>query len=539
MRQLVLKFALMSLCTSLFINCGGSGSTLSTSSNSDPTKGDTTSEVVGNNISELTFSESGASLSFDDLEESDSVVMMLYSFSNDSDSLNFQISSSQSTEYLNKELYLSELDTDEDLTTETFHEHLRLEEEELLAQEGSPSASSNSSLYLTQQYAVGDTKTFKVLDSFSSSSSYESVAATLMLENDNFQFYVDNRNIEDFNEDDLEDLAEQYNAILADERSFLGNESDVNGDGKFAVLFTQVVNGLGGSSGGMVTGFFYAIDLFSDNTYEVSNEMEVFYSFVPDPSGSYGSAISNSFAFTNIYPGVLAHEFQHMVNFNQHYFINDSSSERGWLNEGMSHLMEDIYSLNADGYMEETGLENPARVASFLKNIASTCVTCGTNLSQRGGSYLFIRYLYEQAELGNISNLSDGAALIESLVQTGLRGDENVSQALYGLSGTEDDFHDIFGIYGLALYLSDTGLTTDNRLQILGINLRAVQEDNRGTVLNGPAIQQPSSLPFVDNMSGNSINFIQLSAETINEVGGSLEFSVGTGDVELGGYLVH
>ncbi|MBF0106732.1 MAG: hypothetical protein HQM16_15575 [Deltaproteobacteria bacterium] len=77
--------------------------------------------------------------------------------------------------------------------------------------------------------------------------------------------------------------------------------------------------------------------------------------------------------------------------------------------------------------MTSSGLENPARVSSYLSEVSDVCFTCGTSLRERGGSYLF-RYLYEQAELGNLPAVDSGNELLSALVDTDLRDVENVIQ---------------------------------------------------------------------------------------------------------------
>ena len=208
------------------------------------------------------------------------------------------------------------------------------------------------------------------------------------------------------------------------------------------------------------------------------------------------------------------------------------------MNEGLSHLLEDIYSIDDNEYMTETGLENPARIAAYFRDVSNTCVTCGTSLAQRGGSYLFMRYLYEQGEQGNLSGVTSGKEFLQNMVQSDQRGIDNVVQAAFGSEGTEADFHNIFGMFGLAIYLSNTDQVSDDRLEFLGVDLRATQDDNRGTVLNGPAIQEAGSIPYLDTISGNTINFIQLNGEDIVDAGGSLEVEVGSDDVDLKAYLV-
>ncbi|MCP5465037.1 MAG: hypothetical protein H7A33_08450 [Deltaproteobacteria bacterium] len=528
-------------------HCGGAstiGGSSSSTQDGDSDSGSTSNTVVGGSVSEVSIENSSVTVTLEDLGSDDDVLLLIYSSSDSSQTTSFQVdslsSASESAAFLQKSHdEVSFLETDQGAVlddTEAFHQSLREWENQL--EDDSLLISSSSNRYLRQVFlSVGSEKVFKVLNSFSGGSNYDEVTATLRHQSSSFNFYVDNRDAASLTDDDLEELAEEFEGVLDEEHSMFGTESDVDEDGRFAVLFTRTVNGIGGSSGGVVTGFFYAIDLFSSARYSVSNEMEVFYTFVPDPNGDYGASISKSFAMSNIYPGVLVHEFQHMINFNQHYFENNSSAEEGWLNEALSHLAEDIHSIDSQGYMQETGIENHARVASFLNDASSICMTCGTSLSQRGQGYLFLRYLYERAEAGDFSGVTSGSNFVSSLVQTGARGIDNVVDVLYGSSGDVSNFRELYGQFGLAIYLSNTDQSSNDIYQFDGIDLRASAQDNRGTVHNGPAIQEVSSFPFTDSLSSNNLSYIRIPASLLQEVGGQLILNF-SNQSNLGAYFI-
>lgn len=542
---------LVAACLCLCVTACGSGTVLTASSTSSSTSASGASDVaIGGNVSALSISSGSAStLSLDDLAEDEEVILLLYSYNTSSSSDAFEISSaSESSAFLGlseEKLFLKnsekDLPAEEKISgqadlTEDFHLMLRSAEENLDESALLPdrtALASKSPRYAT----VGSTRTFNVLDSFSSSSSFDAVTAELRATNERVEFYVDTRDAEAFTDEELESLLDDFDSVIDDERRMLGTWSDVNGDGKFAVLFTRVVNELGGSSGGIVTGFFYAIDLFDSTVYESSNEMEVYYSFVPDAMGEHGVAVTKEFAFSNIYPGVLPHEFQHMISFNQHYYNYGGSAEAGWLNEGLSHLMEDLHSLDGDDFMSASGLENPARVASYLSSVSSICFSCGTSLSQRGGSYLFLRYLYEQAELGNLESVASGTEFIQALVQTNNRSLSNLKNVLFGSTDADAELKELIGQFALAVYLSNTGLTADTRYNLQGLNLRAIQDDNRGTVLSGPGILDVAEFPHIDTLQGNSMVYIRLNADDVDSLGGGLNLSFGT-ESDFGGFVI-
>ena len=112
-------------------------------------------------------------------------------------------------------------------------------------------------------------------------------------------------------------------------------ESDVDGDGKINILVYDIQDGFSGS-GGYVAGYFYAGDLFD---IAHSNHSEIFYI---DSYPTMGTGATKD--VTGAYD-TLAHEFQHMVNFNQTVFIEGANAPMDtWLNEGLSMAAEQIYS---------------------------------------------------------------------------------------------------------------------------------------------------------------------------------------------------
>ncbi|EKD41214.1 MAG: hypothetical protein ACD_73C00801G0004 [uncultured bacterium] len=527
-RNLFIIITLLAQIT--IMNCGGGASGSSSSSSSlDSGTEYSGSNLEGGNITQLNFNASNqASVNLGTVDDNAEYILEIYSYNTDGDTIAYQLGNSDE----NSAPPAKALTQD---ATEDFHEMLRDAENDL-----DPNAiidSEKVSKALTKAATIGSERSFKVLNSFSGGSSYTTVTATLRYETSHFKAYVDTRNASSMSDSEIATLCENFDSVIDKEHEMFGTESDIDDDGTFNILFTQAVNELGGSAGGIITGFFYAVDLFDTSVYSQSNETEVFYTFVPDPDGDNGVAISKEFALSNILPSVLPHEFQHMINFNSHYFVNDGSPEYSFLNEGLSHLAEDIYSLNSNDYMTTTGIENPARVAGYLDSIDSLCVTCGASLYQRGGSYLLLRYLYEQAQKGNLSGAATGMELLQRLLDTDKTGVENIVSAAYDTSDVTTAFTDLMGQFGLAILVSDTGLIDDDRLTFDGIDLRAVQDDNRGTELQGPAITSLSDFPMSETVAGAAMSFVRLTGSQINAQGGTIDINLTSG-YSGGGYLI-
>lgn len=385
---------------------------------------------------------------------------------------------------------------------------------------------------MTAAPTIGDTKSFRVLNSMNSIKSYQVVTGRLRLISDELYVYVDTE-MDDSSHLTDESILELANSFemhsLPIERGFFGFESDVNSDDHITILMTPVLNEICFTTG-LVTGFFFPGDLYAQNeSNPASNEQEIFYTLVPDPEGEFCRALEVEFAMHNILPGVLAHEYQHMVSFNQHVFLGDGTVEEPWLNEALSHLAEDI-----TGY----GLENYSRVKLFLDRANSTTlIPFGLpTLSERGMGYLFMRYLYEQ--------VADPEAFTNDLLQTTETGVSNIENALSKESAAFSKFSDAFSHWQVALVLSGTGLTDDSRFNYQervidsvtgnyrGMCLNCEVDDGRGTILTGPTISKVSSLPLTVDIESAGTRFFQI-------VGPGEQLSIGGSDgIELGGALI-
>jgi len=124
-----------------------------------------------------------------------------------------------------------------------------------------------------------------------------------------------------------------------------GTPSDFDNNGRIAILFTPSVNALPAPPGATVGGLFAARDLFPTGAggCVASNEGEMFYVPVPDSNKTINGNYSVKANLIKDNLGTLVHEFQHLINAGRRIYVNNASSfEEVWLNEGLSHIAEEL-----------------------------------------------------------------------------------------------------------------------------------------------------------------------------------------------------
>jgi len=502
----VVIFATISL-----IGCGG-GSTTSYSTSSGTESGTggvefsneytSPAELGIGDLMYINFDELGdVSVDFSGVSPDAKFILITGSASDSGSGTAMQISS-DITQGLEKDfdVIVSNEDVDEkdlDLdASEILSAWLRASEFEIAEREMPPDLNNNSkSLIISKSVSVGDISQFRVLSSLTSTSSYVTVEAEARYVGDEVAVYVDTTvPSSSLDDSDIAELGAFYDEVAVDEQNLIGDLPDINQDGKVVVLLTKQINRLGELGGGIITGYFYGADFYPQSaSNQVSNYMEIVYMMVPDPNGLWGYRVSKDFAMSNLLRPVFPHELQHAISYNNHVFINSGSPENNWLNEAMSHFMEDWMWV---------GVENASRYAIYLASPSSYSLTAtgSPNLGERGASYLFLRYMYEQS--------SDPDGFINRLDNTSLTGVDNLEDAFNGPSGFSS-FHEFLARWTVALALTNTGITQDSRYIYRnrvyndftgywqGVCTICDADDNRGTVLHGVTTSEYS----------NSMNF--------------------------------
>lgn len=272
---------------------------------------------------------------------------------------------------------------------------------------------------------VGERRDFNVLGA---GGTFTEVTGEVRFVSQQAALYVDVSVLPDVPNSLLEGLATQF-----DEPTFplvtesYGDVSDLDGNGQVIILLTPVVNRLTPrGADGFVAGFFFGLDLLVDE--QNGNQGEIFYLLVPDPTGEFSESHSVS-ELERVLPAILAHEFQHMIHFNERVLKRGAErTDALWLSEALAHAAEDVVAEHfaAQGNVDSAQLfstENYGRAALYLDAPSnwSLIVSAGSgSLQERGAGWLFMRYLEERF---------GGDSLLRALTQTTLTGTENVTAA--------------------------------------------------------------------------------------------------------------
>jgi len=203
-----------------------------------------------------------------------------------------------------------------------------------------------------------------------------------------------------------------------------GAPGDIDGNGKAIIFYTKAVNDLTPTtSTSYIGGFFYGRDLYPKTGTSAlagcagSNVGELFYMMAPDPSRA-GSSTSSPFTKANVAAGsvgTLAHEFQHLINESRRLYVTRTDAdEETWLNEGLSHVAEELTYYRAAGLapganttveairaagtkgidaFNEYESANASRLLEYLDATAlNSPIADNDSLATRGATWQLLRY---------------------------------------------------------------------------------------------------------------------------------------------------
>jgi hypothetical protein len=296
--------------------------------------------------------------------------------------------------------------------------------------------------------------------------------------------------------------------------SNFGAPTDQDGNGHTVAFFTRAVNELSPPASSQVTlGYFHSKDVFARDPVSgcaTSNEGEMFYMLVPDPTGAVNSNVRTvSFVRGNT-TGTLAHEFQHLINaWRKAYIVPGVTSfEQGYLNEGLSHIAEELMFYKASGMSPRVNVksgtdatsgiqlnsrrvsayntyqsQNFSRFRSFLQrpDTAGAFTTHQNSLAVRGAIWAFLRYAADRVNGGD-------QTFFYNMVNTANVGKANIQAVI----GSDPDLW--LRDFTAAIYADDNAFTVASQYQNPSWNFRSMY-----TILYGS--YQVQARPLTNNVA--------------------------------------
>ena len=235
-----------------------------------------------------------------------------------------------------------------------------------------------------------------------------------------------------------------------------GAPSNISQYGKIILFYTRNVNALTPPSAGYtIGGFFFARDLYPKTakgnlaSCPSSNEQEMFYLLVPDPTGTVNNNKRAKADVEILNLSTIAHEFQHLINASRRLYItpNAAASEETWLDEGLAHIAEELLYFRVSGFTSRQNLtlldiggtpakstlfsnyasQNFSRFYSFIINPeVNSPYAPNDSLTTRGAIWNFLRYAAGR------QGASGESAFLRAVVNSSTTGIANLSAAIPG-----------------------------------------------------------------------------------------------------------
>jgi hypothetical protein len=346
--------------------------------------------------------------------------------------------------------------------------------------------------------------------------SYVTVTADLVYDGTHALIYADvNQPTGSFTQPDYDAFGANFDtSIYPTNTDHFGAPTDIDGNGRIIILFTPQVNELTPDGTAQQEGFISGFVLFNDIAPNVvpsgtTNSGEIFYSMVPDPNGETGNSFPKAIV-DEVVPGTLAHEFEHLISNGYRFVILGGGSDwrflqQTWLEEGMAHMAEDLNNMDEQNILRANLYLGTPFATSLLGN-AELRPRVDT-LEQRGGIFLFLRYLADRY----------GEDILKTIVRDPAIGEASIANV------TGVDFHASVADYLATLYLSDRGITSDPRYNYSSFNFLDtfgdLSVDNRSVGAGGFSGSVRSATGRFHLLSGTTASTIQFGVSSSSSAG--------------------
>ena len=228
-----------------------------------------------------------------------------------------------------------------------------------------------------------------VLDTTNQYSTPHKVQATLSFIEDKYTIWLpDGVSV---NMGAINQCRQKLNTVIIPRLSSIwGDWSDVDGDGRIAILFSKTIN-----DEEVCLGYFNALDIFKANDEEDDsniNKMDIIYAGLPD------TQVNTSAYNYNTISATLAHELSHLFTYSQKTYKKIQAGilmnrEELFLDEGISHLIENLCGFGVSG-------GNIAILSKYFENTQDYSFYLPNRLGQadsnglRGAICLFLSWMF-------------------------------------------------------------------------------------------------------------------------------------------------
>lgn len=310
-------------------------------------------------------------------------------------------------------------------------------------------ASKNAAPAQPNRDLLGDQRSFFVYNF--AYGRYDSVASTLRKVGGHCYIYVADilwtANL--ITQLQIDSIASTFdNSYYPVETAYFGQENSpgIDNDVRITILITRLY-----SSANPIIGYFDPTDELPDSQAQTiglrSNQREMFY------MNGYDYIPANpTFMHT------LAHEFWHMISYNQ------NPNEEVWVQEGMA---DNAAYITGNRMLQD-------KIDAFQKNPGINLIPFDYNneaLAHYGASFLFVRYLFEQ--YGGSTEI-ERQNFMRNMTRSGDKGTRTIEYALAAAGYPDVKFKDVFADWVLTNYINPKGYSK-YKYREFTVNIDALQ----------------------------------------------------------------
>jgi hypothetical protein len=306
--------------------------------------------------------------------------------------------------------------------------------------------------------SVGDKKQFWIESSFNNGNWIQEMA-TLSVQGKYGNIWVINNSVTNVQ---AKAMSDKFDIIYPAETNILGYEygggpggnGGKDGDTRIQILVYDI--------GGNTLGYFWGKDYYDQSMIDASglktNLAEIFY-------------INSSFVSSNLdlICSTLAHEFQHMINFNEKTVKRRLNSST-WYNEMLSMMAEDVIEGLIGIMPTHQDHVIKSRIPLFLKDYTGSSFTTWYENDASAGINYGKGYAFGAYLLRNYG----GAALLKEILANDAIDTASITAAIKAVTGNEISFEETLRRFGEAMIFSGAqkpaGLMTFDKTVTSNIN---------------------------------------------------------------------